>query len=444
MQLPSIDQNVCGQWIQQDNDFYNKLPVWFLAAENAYRKYWSTWSGKISTGRFKWKAMNGDTLRTIIPVPTPIQRQFSFPRKISSGTPLTDVINYRERTTESSPAWQDFLSPTFYFKPEFSDFMSHVNTTKDNIMQQMIVFEDMYYRAFALGKAPYVWVAGVGLVEAPTAEMNSTLDAANSKTAAWFAAQITALMGAQDGTLNLAEVFNILNAAEQEVGMTPYEGSEVPKDGTKDPLSERYCMVISGENWNQWIGDPWVKENRPLNMNIVTDQFRGDLFGRATAKIEKYQIHMQIDANNNPTFPSPETTELNPDRENYGDTIPNPLYAKVQIPGGVGTDGGSPVGLAFLVGGPNYDIMDVGPPPDAFTKALNGVQGMNWNGQINVTKNVLIPCQTVGGEPFFDSNSFGRYLRLQATVSVGARATNMKNILPILYKRKIGISNAAP
>lgn len=439
MDIPALDQNVCGQWTQQDTDFYNALPVWFLAAENAYRKYYSTWP-RISTGRFSWKANNGDTLRTIIPVPTPVQRQMAFPRKIAAGLPLTDVINYRERTTESQPAWQDFMSPTFYFKPEFADFMSHVQRTKDNIMGQITVFEDTYYRAFALGKAPYMYVAGVGLVDAPTAEMNSTLDAANSKTAAWFAAQITALMGVQDGTLNMVEVFNILNAAENEIGMTPYEGSEVPKNGSPNPLSEKYCLVVAGENWNNWIGDPWVTANRSLNMNIVTENFKGDLFGRATCKIEKYQIHMQIDEDNNPTFPAPEVTELNPDRENFGDTVPNPLYAKTQIAGQSGATGGSPIGLAFLVGGPNYDIMDVGAPPDAFTKDLNGIMGMNWNGKVSMNKQIAIPCQTTAGETFIDVNSFGRYLRLQATSSVGARATNMKNILPILYKRKIGIA----
>jgi len=444
MQLPAIDQNVCGQWIQQDNDFYNKLPVWFLAAENAYRKYFATWSGKISTGRFKWKANNGDTLKSIIPVPTPVQRQMAFPKTIASGTPLTDVVSYRERTTLSQPAWQDFMSNTFYFKPEWADFLGHVKTNKDNIMQQMIIYEDMYYRSFALAKAPYVWICGVGLVAAPTAEMNSTLDAANSKTAAWFSAQITALMGAADGTLSMIEVFDILNAAENEVGMTPYEGSEVPSDKAAQPLSEKYCIVVSGENWNQWVGDPWVKENRTLNMNIVTENFKGDLFGRATARIEKYQIHMQVDADNAPTFPEPEVTELNPDRENFGDTIPNPLYAKTQITDQSGATGGSPIGIAFLVGGPNYDIMDVGPPPSAFTETLNGINGMNWNGQINMTKNILVPCQTTGGETFFDMNSFGRYLRLQATSAVGARATNMKNILPIIYKRHIGLSNATP
>jgi len=438
MQIPAIDQNVCGQWTEQDQNFYNKLPAWFVAAETQYRKYFSCWP-KVLTGRFPWKQNVGDIITSIIPEPTPVLRQIPTPRNIADGLPLTDVINYRERTAQTQPAWQDFMSPTFYFKPEFSDFMSHVDRTKNNIMDQIVVFEDQYYRTQVFAKSPYMWIAGVGLVDAPTAQLNSTMDAANSKNTAWLQAQIATLMGTDTGLLSFEEIFKILNAAEQEIGMTPYEGSTNPKNGAPTPLSEKYCLVISPENWNNFINDPWVKENRPLNMNIVTDGFRGDIFGRATCKIEKYPLRMQIDANYSPTFAAPEVTELNSAREDYNRTKPNPLYSKIAISGETGATGGSPIGVAFLVGGPNCDIMDVGPPPSAFTKTLPAAIEMNWNGKVFMNKNIAIPCKTTGGDTFIDVNSFGRYLRLQATSSVGVRPLNPQNILPILYKRRVGV-----
>lgn len=437
MLLPAIDQNVCGQWIEQDVNLYNKLPVWFLAAEAEYRKYYATFQ-KVLTGRFPWKAMSGDLLRTIIPEPTPVLRQFTFPVKIAAGLPLADVINYVERTTDSAPAWQDFLSPTFYFKPEFSDFMTHVDRTKDNIMEQITVFEDQFYRTFLWSKSPSIYIAGVGLVDAPTAEINTTGDAAGSKTTAWLQAQIALLMGAESGYLDMAEVFRVLNEAENTVGMTPYEGSTIPKDGAPNPLSEKYCLIGGGEVWNNWVLDPWVTANRSLNMNIVTEGFKGDLWGRATTKIERFPLRFQIDGNYTPTQAAPQTREVDPAREDYNRTKPNPLYSRINIAGQSGTTGGSPIAVAWLVGGPNVDIMDVGPPPSAFTQSLNGVVGMNWNGKVYMNKNIAVPCKTTAGDTFIDVNSFGRYLRLQGTTTVGARATNIQNVLPILYKRKVG------
>ena len=61
------------------------------------------------------------------------------------------------------------------------------------------------------------------------------------------------------------------------------------------PLNQKYCLVTSGEAWNNFVDDPWIKENRPLNMNIVTDGFKGDLWGRIRTKLERYSLRFGID-----------------------------------------------------------------------------------------------------------------------------------------------------
>jgi hypothetical protein len=241
-------------------------------------------------------------------------------------------------------------------------------------------------------------------------------------------AQAGALLGVQNGTLTFSEIFKILNYAEQEVGMVPYEGTGLP-GAPSNPLSQKFCLVIGSEDWNNFVDDPWLLQNRPLNMNIVTDVFRGDLWGRVTCKLERYPWRWKLDANASPTFERPELSEVNSSSEDYGLTKPNPQYSKVA---------NSPIGVAFLVGGDAYDAIQVGPPPSEFTRDLpqGAVQKMNWNGKAYMTKLFNVPCKDADGNTFYDANSFGRYLRLQGTVTVGARAQNPRNVLPIIFKRR--------
>lgn len=432
MQLPAIDQNICAQWTQQANDLYNKLPYYFMEGQAQYRKWWATWPKLL--GSVAWKPNMGDTMRTVVAEPTPVMRQQAFPELLNT-TPLTDVVNYRERKLDSKPRWQDFVSPHFNWLPEFQDFMKHIDRTVENINKQTIMFENIFYRTQIWHRSPYVYIAGVGLVDAPTGEGNSA--GTSGKTNAWIGGQLASLAGATDGSLSLAELFKALNAFEQEIGATPYEGSGTP-GADSSPLNERYALVQSGESWNNFFNDPWIKENRPLGMNIVTDNFKGDLFGRIRSKIEKYPFNIKADANFVPSFPVPELIEEDPNREDFGRTKPNPDYSKPS---------NSPYAVAWLLGGGSYDMIEVGPPPSEFTRnlPLGEFSKMNWNGKAQLTKNFLVPCSPTGGGGNtinYDTNSFGRYLRAQATVTVGCRQTNPQNVLPIIYKRRIGINSA--
>jgi len=427
MDLPAIDQNVCGSWTEQQQDFYNKLPFYLLQAQAEYRKYWVTWKKLFNS--VPWKPNNGDTMRRVMAEPAPVLRQMAFPNRINT-TPLTDVVNYRERKLDSVIRWQDFRSPHFNFLPEFQDFMKHIDKTSENINKQITVFEDCFYRTHAFHRAPYIWIAGAGLQSAPTGD--GSADGSTGKTDAWLQAQFATLAGIPDGTLTFQELFKVLNAGEQEVGMTPYEGTGMPKSDS-NPLDQKFCLICSPEDWNNFVDDPWPKENRPLNMNIVTDNFRGDLWGRITCRLERYPFRWKLDANFAGTMPDPEVVELNPDREDFGRTKPNPEFARASI---------SPVGCAFLIGGSAGDVIDVGPPPPEFTRELD--QGaaikMNWNGKAYLTKEFLVPCMDSNGNTFYDANSFGRYLRSQATVSCGMSLINSFNVLPILFKRRIGVT----
>lgn len=430
MTIPSLDQNTCGDWTEQQIDLYNKLPFYLMEAESKFRKRWITW--KPLLGTINWKANSGDTMRRVMAEPTPIMRQETYPRLISQD-PLVDIINYRERKSDTQLAWQDFESPHFSFLPEFQDFMRHIDNTIQNINMQVTHFEDIFYRTMLFHYAPYVYICGTGLVAAPTGKPTTT--GTGGKSNAWLQGMFAGMSSGQPGYLSFENLWLAMNAFETEVGATPYEGTGKPA-GDSNPLNERYALVIGGQEWNNFTNDPWVKENRPLAMDIVTGAFKGDFFGRIRSKIERWPIYYAVDGDFFPSLPPPELTEENPDRENYGQTVPNTDYSKPQ---------NAPFGVAFLLGNSPADAVNPGPPPPEFTRDLD--QGsavkMNWNGKTYLTKNFLIPCIDADGNRTWKTNSHGRYLVAQSTINLAISLINTRNVLPIIFKRRVGVTTVA-
>lgn len=425
MEIPAIDQNICNSWTQQELDLYNKLPFYLVKAETQYRQRWSRWAPLL--GSVNWQPNMGDTMRSVVVEPSPVLRQTASPNPLNQ-TPMADVIAVRERTTDTNLFQQDFVSPHFNFLPSFQDFLKgNIMPAMENITRQIEIFRDMFYRWHIWNWSPYVYVAGVGLVAAPVGT--------NAKTADWMAASVfSPAQQVQEGYLSFKEIYAALNALEEELGATPYSGSGTP-GGDSSPLQEKFCLIQSPQSWNNLIDDPWLKENRPLNMNIVNAEYRGDYFGRVMAKLERYPMRFKTNNALQYTLPDPETIELNPDAEDYGRTKPNPDYARI------GT--GSQWEVSWLIGGNAYDKVNVGGPPPNFAAAQDG-RAMDWSGKVYMTKQFMVPCADANGVVGYDFNSFGRYLRLQGSLSVGIRGMNPHCVLPIISKRRSRITTVLP
>jgi hypothetical protein len=441
--LPALDVNICGNWTELDVNYYNKLPFYFAKAQAENRQKWQVWTKFFP--KIDWKPNMGTMMRSVMVEPSPVIRQFANPNTVQS-TPLVDISNVRERIHDDVLAWQDFMSPTFNFLPSFQDFMVHIEDNQENLDKQMEIYADIFYRGQALAQAPWVYVAGYGLIPAPTAGIGSgdPTSATAGKTAAWLQGVVSpALLAAQPGILSFQEVWKALNAFEQRVGATPYEGSGKPGKESY-PLEQMYCLVTSGEAWNNFTNDPWLKENRPLVMNIVSDKFYGPLFGRVVTHLEWRSLRASLDANGAWTFPQPETINLAAGASDYNRTIPNPIYADPQFTApGSNVVTGATIEIGFLIGGKSHSVIDAGPPPEAFASGGQNPRDfvrMNWNGKSYITKNVLVPCTTTGGTTVFDANSFGRYLRIQGTRVFGMAARNPQNVLPIIYKRQFALT----
>jgi hypothetical protein len=133
-------------------------------------------------------------------------------------------------------------------------------------------------------------------------------------------------------------------------------------------------------------------------------------------------------------FVAPETRILDPNADNYGESIPNPTYTSLE-------DTGSPYEWAFLVGAEGWERIDVGPPPSAFTGngMPKGFGKMFWNGEIMITKNLLVPCPTSDNANAVELNTYGEYLKFISQAVFGVLGKQKRNIIPILFKRKRGV-----
>lgn len=410
-----------------DKDYYNKLPYYFARFTAQARPIWQVWK-KLITGRFRWQPNMGPIMRRATQEYSPIIRQEAHPTQIDQ-TPDVDMFFTRERTNDVRIYRKRFVSREFHFLPEFQDFFQHVDHELEDLTRQITVYEDLFYRTRVFHHSPFVYIAGHGLIDAPTGIPSS--DGSTAKSNAWILEQLEKY---PPTTMSMKEMFKALNAAETEVGMTPYAGTGKP-NGTSKALDQRFCYLLSSEAWNSWVDDPWVRENRKIDVDIVTDQFHGDLLGRVRCMLEDRPLRYKVTESGTGRTLSLEAPQISSEavqeEEKYR-TRPNNPYSRQ-----------SQFEVHYLIGGSNYSILDSGPPPSMFAKSIETGIGMNWNGKPWMNKDFLTYCKNSDGAVVQDTNSWGEFLRLQAQLAMGIAADNAFNIIPVITQRSaVGLTTA--
>ena len=433
--IPAIDQNVCAGWNEQQRNLYNNLPYYFAKIQVDRRKTFTTWDK--FCGRIKWTPNMGDTMRMIRKEPSPHIRQFAVPTAIGgAGTaPKRDVIDIREMTGDVGIYKHRFETQVMNFLPSFRDFMSHVNDHATDIMEKQERFNDIYLRGSIFHYAPYIYVAGVGLIEngvpsgLPTAVTNAdgTQGSSTAKSTNFCAAMAPTVAS----NLDMVGLSQLATIAETDLRIPPFSGSTGP-----DGVNDKFVLVCSSEAWHQFTFDPWLLANKNCALDVVNGQFRGDLFGRITCRIEDLPLRM----NGAGGFAAPEmrVAQVNAqnvasDPYNANESVSNYAYSGLA---------NSPYEWAFLVGAKGYDAVEVGPPPSEFTgkEAPVGFGKMFWNGEVQLTKNVLLQCLDENGTTQYALNQYGEYLQFISQVTYGIAPKQRRNIIPILFKRKRGVS----
>lgn len=428
--LPAIDSNLAGVWTEQDQNTYQKYPYYLEIANAEKRARQSVWP-QLLNETVRWTPNMSSTMRMVMTEESPLLRQEARPNTIQSS-PLTDIATVSERTTEAVLHWQRFVSPNMRFLPTFQDFVKEqLVPTRKAVEKFRDWFEESYYRTYIWDYSPRVFVAGYGLVDVPVGRSGTT----SNKTAAVLSA--LANLVPSDGYLTYQHLFDITNVAETEIGMTPYEGSGLP-GGENSGLDQKFCLVQSPESFRQFVNDPWVKENRVLTTDIVNKPYKGPVHGTLMSRLEQLPVRWSQDSGGAITLPAPEIRTADNNQGELNRTRPNPSYAKLK---------NAQFELAFLVGGSHYKRIQTGPPPEFFSGATGDPQklaGMNWNGLIYANKMFLTPEADSNGTPVWDVNSFGHYMRWQGELALGIIGPNAFNILPILYRRRLGTTNVLP
>lgn len=423
MTVPAVDAEICSGWTEQQLDLYNHLPFYLAKMQVERRKWYATHSR--FTGKLRWKPNMGPIMRGVRKEPSPHIRQFAFPARLGT-IPRKDVVDVREVTAEVQVHRHRFESPIMNFLPDFRDFMTdHVDAHGKDIEEKKIRYEDIFIRGGIFHASPFVFIADRAqsqLISAPMSEdMNALAAGTAGKTTAFLEA-IQSQVG-NPGNLSLNSINIALTVMEDDLRVPPFRGGSKPSDDLTPP--NMYALTLSGEAFNQFIYDPWLLANKNCNLDVVNEKFKANLFGRVTCVIEDLPLRMNADG----TFPAPELRVIGEEDYNKGESVINPDYRD------------APFEWAFMYGANGYDSLESGPPPKAFAGSgmPDGFGKMFWNGEVQITKNLILPCYNEETEQIvYEANNYGEYLKFISQQTFGLKGKQKRNVIPILFKRRRG------
>jgi hypothetical protein len=250
------------------------------------------------------------------------------------------------------------------------------------------------------------------LIDAPYLASGTAVSQANVDNAGKSAAYLAAILPNVGGAgIALKTVDRMVATLRDDIGAPFFEGTvNTPKDN--ELIKGKYVMVGSSMAYQMWKYDPDFANFRNINLDIVTQGFRGSIFDELTYKTERYPLRVAADG----TFPAPEIY----DGDNR--TVPNPAYNACEFE------------IGHLLAAESFKTIKVGPPPREFaSKKINSDKfyNLNWNGEIKITDQVMVKY----ADNSTDLNIDGEYLMLASHMAYGAMAQDARYCIPFIYRR---------
>lgn len=405
-------------WSEQDVALYNKLDFYLAKKQVKQFPVWETYSKLLPKKR--WTPNMGTTMKSVSKEPSPVLRNQIFPNTIQSA-PKKDIIEVRENAQTSQLHWQRVESQMMNVVPSFQDFLTdHVEAANKDITQKIQILQDMFLRTAILQYAPYMWVCGNtdndGELEG-LAHLGPN-DAAITEVKT--AAVLKAMIAKCNDTLTLKELSRLGTVMSVDEEVPFFEGTEGME--VNEGLKGKFALINNAEVWDNWQFDPFLTANRKIDMDIVTDKFRGNLWGRWTTMLERFPMRLDADGN----VIAPQVLVDNAEAAEHGETKPNPAYKT------------APYAIAWAVGAGGYGTIEVGPPPAAFAKGELGLKqfrALRWNGEVRLTKDVLVNVPDENNNVVQDTNKYGHYAQLISEVMLGVCPERRRCWIPVLYKR---------
>lgn len=428
--MPAIDQNLVTTWNEVEQNYYNSYPFYLAAYQVKHRMTYATHSRMC--GKKKWTRNMGPIMRGVRKEPSPHIRQVATPSELSAVS-KKDILDVAEMTIEATLKHHKFESRIIPFYPVFNDFLTdHLSATAEDIVQKEQRFEDMFIRTAIFHMAPFVFVAnkaGGEIAEGPMwdgKDMSNLPDSAGAgalgKTIGWRQ-EIIAQLG-NPGNLSIANCFLADSHLREDIRAVPWADGNNGMPGDNGPMSGRNILILSNEAYNQFRFDPFLLDNRRLDLDVVQHGFRGSIGDNITCKIEDLPLRMAADG----SFPNPETRIVAGNPYNKNESILSQEYKD------------APYEFAWMYAADGYSTLEVGPPPSGFVGGTmpKGFADMFWNGEVKFTKLFNIPYQDENGNAYQEFNTYGEHLKAICHAVYGILGTQRRNVLPILFKRVRG------
>lgn len=413
-----IQENIpAGQalWSEEDRDKYANLDFYLAATAAPKFKTYNIYQRMFSP--MKWTPNMSDIVKVVHKEPSPYNRTEVLPQ-VLSAPPKKDVFEVFEPSNQAQIYRHRFESKLINFLPSFRDFLTDsVDFVNNDMTAQISNYVNLFYRTALFHGAKYVISAGASLDPIAAAHWTGP-----TITLAKTAAERAAIIAATTKPFSGKFVSRLCDSMQYDMAVEPYQGMPLGDGESAKGVEGKYLVVVSGEAYGQLPYDSFVQANKALNTDYSKEGFTGDWQGRATFKLERYPIRMTADG----AFVAPETRQVNVNDTEYNETIINSAYRT------------APYEVGFIFGADLGQALSVGAPPKEFAGGemdKSRFQGMDWNGKVRRTRNVLVPSLDENGAVVMDTNKYGENEQLIAQAVMGMIYNRRRACVPFFYQR---------